>query len=130
MVENLRRPLYLLNRPTLELPKYQLPTNGVILRRYCHIISSKQLSYKSAKSNISCSMLKGGYQLKCQFPGAKCEAGIKDCLVKKIVNIWCRAGFQKDFLMKGPLEIRLKSSTKNGERKKILKSKIFSICLQ
>ena len=36
VVENPKRPLYLLNRPILELPKYQLPTNGDILRRYCH----------------------------------------------------------------------------------------------
>ena len=100
VVENPRRPLYLLNRPILELPKYQLPTYGDILRRYCHIISSKQLRYRSTKSNISCSMQKGGYQLKCQLPGAKCEKGIKGCLVKEVVNIWCRAGFQKDFLMK------------------------------
>ena len=46
MVENPSRTLYLLNRPILELPKYQLPTNGDILRRHCHIISSKQLRYK------------------------------------------------------------------------------------
>ena len=92
--------LHLLNRPILELPKYQLPTNGGILRRYCHIIYSKQLRYKSTKSNIICSMQKGKYQLKCQLSGAKCETGIKGCLVKEVINIWCRAGFQKDFLMK------------------------------
>ena len=45
-------------------------------------------------------MQKGGYQLKCQLPGAKCETGIKSCLVKEVVNICCRVGFQKDFFMK------------------------------
>ena len=45
-------------------------------------------------------MQKGGYQLKCQLHGAKCKTVIKYFLVKEVVNIWCRAVFQKDFLMK------------------------------
>ena len=100
VIVNPRRRLYLLSRPILEITKYQLPTNGDILRRYCHTTLSKQLRCKPTKSNVNCSMQKGGYRLKCQLPGGKCETGIKNCFVKEVVNIWCRVGFQKDLLMK------------------------------
>ncbi|XP_065664756.1 uncharacterized protein LOC136086387 [Hydra vulgaris] len=50
-------------------------------------------------------MEKGGYQLKFQFPGAKYETGIKNCLFKEVINIWCNKIWSKQIDLKKNINI-------------------------
>ncbi|XP_065650525.1 uncharacterized protein LOC136078669 [Hydra vulgaris] len=92
--ESVRRPLYLLTNPISQLPNTQLPTNGSILRYYQYLISSKKKRFIKTQINMACKKQKGTRNLVCKSRDFCDLETQSDCLIRQIVNIWTKAGFQ------------------------------------
>ena len=89
-----RRPLYLMKSPLSNISSSKLPTNGTVLSYFQYVISGKSVRFKSTRNNFSCSMARNTSDMICKYSEGPCnEATGKECVLRKIVNIWVSCGF-------------------------------------
>ena len=102
-----RRPLYLINPPVSNISTRKLPTNGTVLRYFQYVISGKSTRFKSTRNNISCSMARNTSVMICKYSDQPCnEATGKECVLRKIVNIWVSCGFESYIITEQSIKIK------------------------
>ena len=95
-----RREVWLLRQPLHSLPKNRLPCNGEIVKRYYYLNRNAERKNLSYEETDACERDKPGdliYHGKVN--SCKLSDGtVGNCIVRDIVIVWKKAGFQSQFL--------------------------------